>query len=417
MTYGAGAQGTSTDDTSPQTSASESPLDAMMIMFSPECAANPLPTYDTLRSECPVAKSPFGMGGEHDSWMLSRYDDVKWALQHPEVFSSEPGGVNLGQEHMLIPLQVDPPDHAKYRRVLDPEFSPRRMAALEPDVRQLVAEVIDQFIDKGAIDFHEEFATPLPSTMFLRLMGLPQDDLAQFLLWRDNTIRPDVEPGDFEGAQRIREATGVMITDYFKAAIEWKRASPDEELLSRLVHGEIEGRPFTDAELLGMCHLLLLAGLDTVTATLDCMVAYLARNPEQRRALVERPELIDVAIEEMLRTETPVAIVARTVKQDVELRGQQLRVGDGVTVGIGPANGDGDEFTDAHAVDFERHGNRHLAFGAGPHRCLGSHFARLELRVALEEFHKRIPDYAIAEGAEITYSPAIRQTMGLPIVW
>ena len=392
-------------------------FDAMTELFSLEGAANPLPLYDTLRETCPVAKSPHGMGGANDSWLLSRYDDVKWCLQHPEVFTSEPGGIDLGQEHMLIPLQVDPPDHAKYRRVLDPEFAPRRMAILEPDVRVLVGELIDRFIDDGAVDFHEEFATPLPSTIFLRLMGIPQSDLPQFLLWRDNSIRPDVEPGDFEGAQRIRVETGVMISEYFKGAIEWKRACPDEELLSRLVNGEIEGRPFTDAELLGMCHLLLLAGLDTVTATLDCMIAYLARNPQKRQQLVDRPELIDGAIEEMLRTETPVAVVARSVKQEFQMRGETLRVGDGITVGLGPANCDTSEFADGNNVDFERQGNRHLAFGAGPHRCLGSHFARLELRVALEEFHKRIPEYAIAEGAEIVYSPAIRQTMGLPLVW
>ncbi len=392
-------------------------FDPMSALFSMEAAADPLPHYAIIRERCPVAKTPSMLGdGGSDNWLLSTYEDVMWALKHPEVFSSSPEAVNVGQEHNLIPLQVDPPEHAKYRRVLDPEFSPKRMAAIEDDVRTLVGEIIDRFVADGATDFHEEFATPVPSTVFLRLMGMPQTDLPQLLQWRDDTIRPNVEPGDMQGAQRIREATGRAITQYFEASIALRREQPDDNLLSRIVHAEVAGRSFTDDELLGICHLLMLAGLDTVTATLDCMIAYLARNPEQRQLLVDRPELLDGAIEEMLRTETPVAVVARVVKQEHEMRGCVLKPGDSVTIGIGPANGD-EEFTDPMRVDFERDGNRHLAFGAGPHRCLGSHLARMELRIAIEEFHKRIPNYSIPDGVEIMYSPAIRQAFGLPLQW
>lgn len=392
-------------------------VDPVSQLFVPATANDPRPVYARLRQECPVARSAPLMG-DASGWVVSRYDDVMWALRHPEVFSSAPEAVSIGQAHTLIPLQIDPPEHAKYRRWLDPLFSPKRMAEIEPDARALVGELVAGFADRGACDFHEEFATPLPSTIFLRLMGLPQRDLSTFLQWRDNTIRPDVEPGDWDGAQRIRDETGKAISQYFVEAVAEKRRQPDDALLSLLVHSDVDGRPITDDELLGTCHLMLLAGLDTVTATLDCMISYLAQHPERRRMIVERPELIDGAVEDLLRHETPVMMVARVVKHDVEFRGMELKAGDSLTPLIGAANHDDGEFTDPHEVDFERAGNRHLAFGAGPHRCLGSHLARMELRVALDEFHRRIPDYRLADGTVPSYSPGIRQTNdGLALVW
>jgi cytochrome P450 len=387
------------------------PLD---LLFSPASANDPQPAYARMRDECPVARSEMeGMG----TVVVSRYADVMWALKHPGVFSSSAEAIDIGQQDKLIPLQMDPPEHAKYRRMLDPEFSPRHMLELEPDARKLVNEIIDTFIARGECDFHEDFATPLPSTIFLRLMNLPPSDLATFLEWRDATIRPDVEPGDFEGAAAIRAATGKKISAYFEDAIADRRSRPDEGLLSRLVHGEVDGRPPTKEELLGILHLLLLAGLDTVTATLDCMVAYLGTHPDRRDAIVADPALAADAIEELLRTETPVQMVPRIVKADTEFGGVALSQGDIVTVCLGAANTDEREFPDAGSVELARDGNRHLAFGAGPHRCLGSHLARLELRVALEELHRRIPDYRLAPGTELVYSPGIRQADHLPIVF
>jgi cytochrome P450 len=387
--------------------------DPMMLLFGPGGANEPHAAYRKLRDECPVVRTT-GYDGAMEV-VISRYEDVAWALRHPEVFSSSAEAVSIGQEQPLIPLQVDPPDHSKYRRLLDPQFSPKRMAALEGGAREFVNRLIDGFASRGSCDFHEEFATPLPSTIFLLLMGLPIEDLSIFLQWRDNTVRPDVEPGDFDGAARIREQTGHDITQYFEGAIEARRAKPDDGLLTRLVNAEIEGRPLTREELLGTCHLLILGGLDTVTATLDCSIAYLAHHPERRRELVEKPELTAAAVEELLRWETPVQMVARVVKQDATIGGVDVKAGDRVTVLIGAADGDERDFDDVDTVSFTRQANRHVAFGAGPHRCLGSHLARLELRVAIEEFHRRIPDYRIPDGTELVYSPGIRQTMGLPL--
>ncbi|MDQ1521881.1 MAG: hypothetical protein QOI55_2954 [Actinomycetota bacterium] len=392
-------------------------LDPMSMLFSQECADDPLPAYRAMRDACPVMRGD-GMLAGTSAVYLTRYEDVQWAMKHPDTFSSSFEAISIGQEHPLIPLQIDPPEHAQYRRLLDPQFSPKKMAAIEADARLLVNRIIDTFVDNDGCDFHEDFATPLPSTVFLRLMGLPQSDLPTFLQWRDNTIRPDVAPDDWEGAQRIREQTGHAVTAYFQGAIDERRRHPDDSgVLGRLVEGEVDGRPLTDVELLGICHLLLLGGLDTVTATLDCAIVYLARHPDRRRMLVEDPMVLAGAIEELLRAESPVMVVPRVVKQDCTIGGVEIKAGDHATLCVGAANGDDAEFDDAHDVDFLRTPNRHLAFGGGPHRCLGSHLARMELRVALEEFHRRIPDYEISPGVDIHYSPGIRQADHLPLVF
>jgi cytochrome P450 len=381
-------------------------------LFTPKVANDPIPAYEQMHAECPVARGAGVFG--HSVW-LTKYEDVMWAFKHPEVFSSE-GAVQVGNEVPLIPLSVDPPDHAKYRRLLDPQFSPRKMTELEPEMRKLVNEIIDAFLSDGACDFHEQFATPIPATFFIALMGLPQSDLPRFLQWRDDTIRPDAST--MEEAAEIRDATGRDITQYFEQAFADRRDAPDDgRLLSTLVRAEVEGRPLTHAELLGTCHLLMLGGLDTVTATLDCMITYLARHPERRQAIVEDPGLVPHAVEELLRHETPVMMVPRKIVQDVEIGGVQCRAGDTATLLLGAADVDRAEFEDADAVRFDRERNRHVAFGGGPHRCLGSHLARLELRVALEEFHRRIPEYDIADRADINFSPGIRQAEQLPLTF
>jgi len=393
---------------------SDTTVDPAILLFDPRTAEAPQDVYDQMRSGAPVVRAR-GFAGVPTVYVAG-YAEAIWALRHPEVFSSAGDAVAIGQEQPLIPLQIDPPDHARYRRFLDPEFSPKRIGELEADARVVVGTLIDGFVERGGCDFHEEFATPLPSSIFLRFMGLPRSDLSTFLQWRDDTIRPDVAPADMAGAAAIRERVGHDITAYFESALDAAHAAPTDGLLSRVALGEVEGRPLTRAEQLGICHLLLLGGLDTVTATLDCELAYLARHPAQRQALVDTPDLVDGAVEELLRWETPVMVLVRNVRQDHELAGVQLHAGDDAVIMIGAANLD-QEFPEPRRVDFAREGNRHLSFGAGPHRCLGSHLARLELRVALDEWHRRIPEYRMVDGAELAWSPGIRQASSLPIAW
>jgi cytochrome P450 len=244
-------------------------------------------------------------------------------------------------------------------------------------------------------------------------MGLPRADLPLFLKWRDMNVRPDVDPGDFDGAERIRMQASREMNDYFRDAIAQRRREPDDGLLSHIVHATIDGQPLSERELLGMSHLLLIGGLDTVTATLDCMIAFLAQHPDHRHQLAD-PAVVPGAVEEMLRWLTPVMLVPRAIAQDCELRGVQLSAGDAVNLVLGAANMDEAEFGEPD-VDFGRDPNRHLAFGGSHHLCLGAHLARLELRIALEEFHQRIPDYRVADGADVHYSTGIRQAETLPL--
>ena len=380
-------------------------------LFSLETAKDPHPTYHELLETCPVARGHYG---DHPSVVISRYSDVQWAFRHPEVFSSSGGTVGVGQQP-LIPLEVDPPRHTAYRRFLNPRFVPREIDKLEPDIRRLVLQLLDSIAEGEGCDFHEEFATPLPSGIFLALMGLPTEDLPQFLQWRDDTIRPDVPPGDFEAAERVRKQTAAAVNEYFREAIAERRKDPNSTLLSDVVESTVDGEPLSEVELLGICHLLFLGGLDTVTATLDCMVAFLAEHPAERARLTADPDGIPSAVEELLRWSTPVQVVPRMVAQEVEMGGVTLEPGDRVTLVLGAANCDPDAFESGW--DLARSPNRHVAFGAGNHLCLGAHLARLELRVALEEFHRRIPNYRIADGAELLFSPGIRQTQSLPLVF
>ena len=383
--------------------------------YLPEVAADPLPFYERLRAECPVANME---GFEEGSHIISRYEDVKFALKHPEIFSSDVVAVDIGQDRPLIPLQVDPPGHAKYRRVMDPQLGPAAIGHLEDEMRKLAGELLDGFADRGTCDFHAEFSVPYPCTVFLQLTGLPLEELDQFLAWKDGIIRPDVDFGDVEAATAVRHATGRAMYDYFDGVVDDRLANPGDDLISRFVQAEVEGRQMTREEILDICYLFILGGLDTVTSTLDCSIAYLAQRPEHRAQLVADPGLVPHAVEELLRLHTPVMQVLRVVATEHEMHGVTMKPGDTAMIMLGAADADADEFgPDADDFVLDREVNRHFAFGGGPHRCLGSHLARLELKVALEELHRRLPDYAVADGAELVYSPGIREIEHLPLVF
>jgi cytochrome P450 len=371
--------------------------------------AEPQPMYKALRESSPVFRSP-------EAVVLSRLTDIEMALKHTELFSSNMDAVDLGNIRPLIPLQIDPPEHAKYRRILDPLFTPREMAQREPSVAKLVNEMIDRFAGRGEVDFHEEFAVPLPCTVFLQLLGLPLEDLDQFLEWKDGVIRPEGAEG-YDGRHDASQAVAQQIYDYFDRAIDEHIASPRDDVLSSMIAANVAGQPLSREELLDICFLFLIAGLDTVTDSLDCFFVYLARHPDHRHQLVEEPDVLPHAIEELLRWETPVPGVVRVAMQDVEVGGCPISKGERVSPLLGAANTDPAEFPDPEVVDFNRSPNRHRAFGGGPHRCLGSHLARMELRVALREFHRRIPDYEIKPGTKLIYTAALRSVESLPLIF
>jgi cytochrome P450 len=384
-------------------------------LFHEEFARCPQPAYAQLRSRCPVGRSILT-----DAPVISRYEDVMWALRHPEIFSSEMElHMQLGTERPMIPQQIDPPAQTRYRRLLDPHFSRRKMEELAPGVARQARALIDGFVRDGECEFDAAFAIPLPCTAFLDLLGLPASDLGFFLELKDDIIRPHKGRPDVPHTelQPVRNAAGARNYEYFRRALDEREARPREDMLTALSRAEIDGERLSRNEILDICFLLLLAGLDTVTSTLGCNMTYLASNPEQRQRLLDDPKLIPGAVEELLRWETPVVAVPRLVKRNVTLSGVELKEGELATLLIGSANTDDEHFEDAQVVDFARERNIHAAFGAGPHRCLGSHLARMELRVAMEVWHERIPHYRIKPGEIPRFSPGIREALYLPLVW
>jgi cytochrome P450 len=374
----------------------------------PEAANDPQTYYRKMRAAGSVLPGTWGP-------QVVRRSAIEYVLQHPDEFSSGMAAVDLGQSVPLIPLQVDPPIHRNYRRLLDPIFAPRQMSTLEPDITKMINERIDTFIDRGECEFGAEFAIPLPSSVFLRLVGLPLSQLDMFLEMKDGILRPAAD--DLDQIKVVQDAAAKRVESYFRDAIAERRRSPQDDLLSMFMSAEIDGQKLTEDEMVGICFLFLIAGLDTVTDSLECFFAYLAQHPEQRRRIVEDPSVIPSAVEELLRWETPVTTVPRLAARDVELDGCPIHKGENVAVIIGSGNTDEDELPDAYHVDLARNPNKHLAFGGGVHRCLGSHLARTELRIALREWHRRIPDYSIKPGTELNYMFGLRQLDELPLVF
>ncbi|HKY16121.1 MAG TPA: cytochrome P450 [Microthrixaceae bacterium] len=371
--------------------------------------ANPQPKYRALIERggalCPVE----GVA------VLASREAVETALRDPATFSSE-GFLDLGNIRPLIPLSVDPPKHVKYRKILDPLFAPRRMDEAEADITERFNHFVDAFVDRGSCHFTDELATPFPSAIFLGLMGLPWDELDTLLGFKDGILRPDpTAPSEQQAA--LRRATGTEIYAYFDAILDQRSSDPRDDILTRFLNTEIDGERLTREEILDICFLFLIAGLDTVTDSLTCMFAFLAQHPDHRRQLVEDPSVIPAAIEEMLRWETPVTQVPRMATRDTELAGCPIKQGSFVSVMVGAANVDPADLPDGDVVRFDREVNRHLAFGGGVHRCLGSHLARRELRVALQEWHRRIPDYELKPGLELQYPTGLRSVENLELVW
>jgi cytochrome P450 len=376
-----------------------------------DMAAHPQPIFQALRDNSPV----LALEG---SLVLSRKSDIDEALRHPEMFTSNMSAVDLKNVRPLIPLQIDPPDHKKFRKLLDPIFAPRFMTAMEDDVAVLVNDLIDGFIERGEVDFSAEFSTPYPSQVFLTLLGLPLNELPRFLTMKDGIIRPDHVTGRPYGskeADAYQQEVADSIYAYFNQVLDEREQSPQADLVSRFLSAEVEGNQLSREDILDICFLFLIAGLDTVSATLDCMFSYLSQHPEHRQQLVEDPSLIPSAIEELLRWETPVQMVARAALEDGEFAGCPVKKGDNIVLMLGSANTDDLEVEDAQEVRFDREVNRHIAFGGGIHRCLGSHLARMELRVALREWHRRIPEYSVEPDHTLVYTPNIRSIEHFPM--
>jgi cytochrome P450 len=299
----------------------------------------------------------------------------------------------------LIPIAVDPPEHIRYRRALDPMLAPRVINAMEDELRRQVRDLVDAFVDRGECDVVADLARLYPTQVFLTLFGMPLEDRDRFIYWAEFII----EHAGIASAAPNDEvsATAGELFGYLQQFVELKRQAPGDDMLSRVL--ALEGdSAWSDEEVLGLCFLFTLAGLDTVTAEISFMLFHLAKDRDLRARVVADPSLVGPLIEEILRLEPPAPIQPRVTTADVELGGHLIPSGSFVNVMVGAANRDPARFANPNTIDVDAGDRGHFGFGGGIHRCVGSHLARRELRLVLEEFHKRIPDYELAPGAEPT---------------
>jgi cytochrome P450 len=344
-------------------------------------------------------------------WVVTRHDLIAEIFMDYTHFSAERHGMIadlVGEKVLLNPIEIDPPDHHGYRRNLNPLFTPKAIVALEGAVRETCATLITAFEDKGGCDFIADFAVPFPTHVFLDLMDVPRSMAGDFLHWENDLMR-GADP-------QLRVQAARAIYDYLKAHKDAHLGKQGEGVTLGIVNAEFEGRPLNHLEMMGMFYVLYVGGLDTVYSTIGWMMRHLATHPELQQQLRANPALVPDAVEEFARAFS-VVITHRQLTADYEFHGVALKRGDEIHLPLALANRDPALFENPHAIDPGRK-SRHIAFGTGPHNCLGVHLAKREIRIVLEEFLARFDTIRIAPGA--TYRYHTGRTFGidyLPIVW
>ena len=346
------------------------------------------------------------------AWVATRYQDIKQVYTNSEVWSNVGAAgfqSTVGETWPMIPLGIDPPEHKKYRNFLDPWFSPGAVDDMEPRIRSVANELIDQVIAKGECDFSYEFGRVFPVRIFLQLMGYPLSKFEDFLEWEYSILHSNRDP------EKVKFGAGNAIA-YIRDFIGATKATPRDDLGSYIVNGSIDGKSLTDDEVIGMMFFLWVGGLDTVAASLSLIFRRLAMDaPLQRRLRTER-ELIPNAVEEFLRTQ-PLVNSSRWAKKDTELCGVQVKEGDYVVCLNIAGNFDPAEFSCPREIQVDRKPIRHFTLAGGPHRCMGSHLARRELRVALEEWFEHVPEFRMQPDADLSVFPGLIAAPSLPIIW
>jgi cytochrome P450 len=367
--------------------------------------------FAIIRDAGPVARD------KHGAYVVTSSEGVEYVLKHPDLFSSKQAFDGVGSPVPMVPIASDPPEHTRYRRILQPFFSPRAAAPLWQEVCDLADELIDGFIGRGECDLVTDLAVPLPAQVFLTLFGFPLSDLDRLLAWKDailDTVGLRGAAGPSEESARL----GAELFAYLAGHIEQRRRQPGgDDLLGKLIADTSEDR-LTDNELLGLSFQFVLAGLDTVTCALSTAFAALAAQPALQRQIAADPSAIPDAVEELLRVDGPTVTLPRVVTRDVELHGEVIPAGAHVQVAVATANRDPAEHKNPDAIALRRQ-ERHFAFGGGPHRCLGSHLARMEMQVAFGQWHRRIPEYELAPGTQpqATWPAGLVGIDSLPLVF
>lgn len=381
------------------------------MLMSPEFLADPYDYFPRLHEEQPPlfydVNQAMGSG-----WVTIKHDLAFKALRDAEHFTTETTSVfprDPDNYFSLIPQELNPPIHRKFRNVLDPFLSPKAVLQLEKDIRTLANELIDNFIDRGECEFTSEFARPLPVTVFLKFMGLPLEMTDTFVKWVVSLI---------QFAER-HKAKQIMaeIEEYLTSVIEEKRKNPDNAAISHIVHGQIDGEPLNERDIYGFVFFLFIAGIDTVYAALNNTWVWLARNPDRRHEMIADPGNIDNQAEELLRI-FGVTFSGRKVRRDIVFNGVQLKAGDTFMSLLPSCNYDPDVFPNPREVRFDRPRKPILTFTGGVHACMGAHLARLEFKIALQEWLRRIPDFQLKPGTQITYRPSgVIGPDSVPLVW
>jgi len=354
----------------------------MLDFLSEETRRNPYPVYDQIRSVSPVF---------HDSraglWMIFDYENVKRALSDSDTFSSR-----YGPEWLIF---LDPPRHTKLRALISRAFTPRSVANLEPRIRELANELLDQTVQRGEMDMAADFAVPLPMMVIAEMLGIPAASWLRFKNWSDAILAMSYTISD-RGTEESKAALEQFIrvtaemNDYLTGLLQQRRMTPQDDLLTRLIEAEVDGERLTHEQILGFFQLLLLAGSETTTNLINNAILCLIENPDQFDHLRAAPDLLPSAIEEVLRYRSPLQWMYRVTRHDVKMHGEVIPAGSLVLAMIGSANRDPQQFPKADQFDITREPNAHIAFGHGLHFCLGAPLARLEARIALTEFLSRV---------------------------
>jgi len=358
---------------------------------------------------------------EHGFWMLNRYDDVLEACQTPETFSN--AQINAFDPtlppRVILPNQLDQPEHVKLRKILNPFFSPAAVQRILPKAQERATALVLQTKPAGNCEFVTDFAIQYPTELFLELMGLPIEDGADFIAWNEAIFRGFFDTSD--EARRENDAALASILAYFEQRVQERSQDlrdPELDIISRLLRAEIDGVPIPRGEVLTICFTLNLAGLDTTRSGLGYIHHFLATHPDVRAQLVAEPDQWPKAIEEFIRMSGLIIASGRVVTRDVEFHGAPMKAGDAVWMGFAGAGRDPRKFDHPSDFDMDRPNlNQHFGFGAGPHRCIGMHLARAEMAIALRTWHEHIPDYWVDTDDPIMERGGQLSLKRLPLAW
>lgn len=367
-------------------------------------------TYDELREEQPWYRNEMAPG----FWTMVNHEGILEVMQNTDVFSTQSVTVfDPNPAYKWVPMLLDGDEHLAWRRLLGPIFSPKQIEKLDDHVRSRAVELIEEIAPRGECDFMADFAHKFPTSIFLELMGLPVEELPQFMEWESALLHASL--GTEEEVQARLDAM-TQIQERFKGLIAERRQNPADDIVSRVMEFEIEGEPVPDSDLLSLCLFLFMAGLDTVSVSLGWSFWHMATHEADRKRVAEDPSVTPHAVEEFIRVYASI-ISARKATEDTAVQGCPIKKGEMVNIPLNASTRDESAFDRAKEVVIDRFPNNHIAFGAGPHRCLGSHLARRELRIAIDEWHKRIPDYRLVDGVVPQETGRLVGLTTLPLVW